>query len=73
MVSLIKIDDDDDDDARRHLKKWQRHDNLAVTLNDATPWCILLKDLMFHREIMGLCLADHMEKIPLCLYIIKAI
>ena len=30
--------DDDDDDARHHWKKWRRHDNLAVTVNDATPW-----------------------------------
>ena len=29
--------DDDDDDVMRHQKKWQRHDNLAVTINDAAP------------------------------------
>ena len=27
-----------DDDARRHWKKWRRHDDLAVTINDAAPW-----------------------------------
>ena len=29
---------DDDDDARCHWKKWRRHDDLAVTVNDAAPW-----------------------------------
>ena len=27
----------DDDDVMRHQKKWPRHDDLAVTVNDAAP------------------------------------
>ena len=27
----------DDDDVMRHQKKWRRHDDLAVTIDDAAP------------------------------------
>ena len=29
---------DDDDNVNSHLKKWRCQDDLAVTINDATPW-----------------------------------
>ena len=33
------IINDEDNDASCHIKKWLHIDDLAVTVNDAAPWC----------------------------------
>ena len=38
----FSILNDDDDETRRHHKKWRRHDDLVVTIYDATSWHAVL-------------------------------